>query len=126
MHCSAKNASHFCMLNTVVNAVRCLLPCLGAWVILFRSPLLPHLVEWLVTKEPMTSSDLEDLLLRRGSFFLYGLYTCLWCQAFWTSAAAAIAYGVFFGDAWKIPLYALTVYPITSFAVWKLKHLEQH
>lgn len=105
---------------TIKLILTCWLPWFGLWIALLRSPLIPHLVEKFWSKEPTTTEDVEMLLLQYGRYNALQLYTCIWCQAFWTSVAAALTLAAADGSLLWAPVYALSYYPLTAFASWKL------
>lgn len=105
---------------TLKEILSCWLPWFGLWIVLFRSPFIPHAVEKLWTKEPTTTEEVELLLLQHGRYNLLQLYTCVWCQAFWTSVAAALTLSLAYGSLLMAPIYALSYYPLTALASWKL------
>ena len=110
-----------------VEVLQALLPAVGIWIVLFCSPLLPHMLENFVTGEPTTKEDLRLWLLQQDSWRLLQLYDCRWCQAFWTAVLASLLHtdlSLFWPlvIAWK----TLTFYPITCFIVWKLSNLENN
>lgn len=98
----------------------CFLPSVGLWIAVFCAPSIPHAMELLITKRPMTSSDVEDFLLEGSHFKLLQLYSCTWCQGFWTSVLAGTAYGLLFGSFLLFPVYILFYYPVTMTLIWTL------
>lgn len=114
------------LLKTIIEFLRHFLPAVGLWIIVFRSPLVNHLLEVLSTKTPMTSDDVDMWLANRGRFKLLTLRNCIWCQAFWTTVVAVLSYCVaslLRGESvsvFALPVQVLTVYPFTCFILWKL------
>ena len=102
----------------------------GVWMVIFRSPLLPDLVERFVTKSPMTHNDVENWLISNCYFGWHRLWTCLLCQSFWVSlavdASVAVAFTLLFHNRALLlwfPLGALVFYPfviLTLHKRWKL------
>lgn len=78
-------------------------------ILLFRSPLIPHLLELAVTKEPMTHDDVAEFLLPRSKF-LFNLWLCAICQTLWCLAPAWLL----LCDSFEI-LVLLSAYPA---ALW--------
>lgn len=112
---------------TATLILSCWLPWFGLWIALFKAPSIPHLVEVLLTKEPMTTDDVEQLLLVNRHYKLLQLYTCAWCQSFWTSVAAGATYLVATGSSlvW-LPVFTLSYYSLNTFCVWKMEQLSKH
>jgi hypothetical protein len=97
----------------------CWLPFLGLWIALLKSPLIPHLLESFVTYTPMTEVDVLNYLSDKNRWTLMSLYSCIWCQAFWISVGAAATYGVATSQFIWIPIFALSYYPLSAWAVLK-------
>jgi hypothetical protein len=99
---------------------------LGAWIAVSRSPLVPDLLEIWVTKTPMLHADVDDWLTNRGNFKLLKVWTCVYCQAFWTSCFHSITCGtalaILWGPAWifTTPLLILSFYPWYLSSIQKL------
>jgi hypothetical protein len=98
----------------------------GVWVALFRSPLVPDLMEWKVTHDPMTHKDVETWLTNQAKFGWLRLWTCIHCQSFWVSfffaLSAAIMLACFLHPVYLLvfPLGALPIYPFSLFTLAKL------
>lgn len=103
----------------------CWLASCGLWIALFKSPAIPHLAEFF-TKQPTSSDDVEFLLLSHKRYGLLTLYTCIWCQAFWTSALAALCYSIIAGPMLALPIFALALYPFTALLAWTLEKISGH
>ena len=100
------------MIDWAATAVPVSFSAFGLWLVLFASPLLPHLAE--VIKGDLSfswdSEELEARMLMRmasseGFFsrvlhaFLHKIYTCRYCQAFHCSWLSILAWWAFFGVA---------------------------
>lgn len=107
------------------NLLSCWLPWLGLWVAIFKAPTIPHLFE-LFTKIPTTTDDVEMWLLQQGRYRWLQLYTCVWCQAFWVSAAAGVTLALVRKDLVWAVVYALSYYPLTAYCAWKLDRISEH
>ena len=102
------------------------LPWVGLWTVLFCTPLIPHLLELLVTHEPMSTEDVETFLVSHNAMSLLTLYLCTWCQGFWVSVGAGVTYGLLFSYPPVIPIHILEIYPLTMMLLWTLKRLPNH
>jgi hypothetical protein len=102
---------------------------LGLWLAISRSPLIPDLMEWFVTKEPMTHKDVDNWLIDSGRMNLFRLWTCPHCQSFWASVAHGGACSGILSVEFSNPLYILAspililaFYPLYFFTIttlWK-------
>lgn len=101
---------------------------LGVWIAVSRSPLVADLLELWVTGAPMTREDVDTWLINQGKFKLLKLWTCVYCQAFWTSClhgtTCGTALGILWAPAWICitPLLILSSYPwyLSSMTrIWK-------
>jgi hypothetical protein len=99
----------------------CLAAANGAWIVIFKSPLVKHLLSLSCDEELITSVDVENFFLTRDLWFLHNLWVCATCQAVWTSAFATIMLFLFtsVGLLW-MPVVLLATLP---FAKWTQKHL---
>ena len=93
----------------------------GFWIVMFRSPLVRHLVSHYTGEELYTQTDLENFLLGRDLWFAHNLWTCPTCQAVWTTATAILVFLVT-SPIWILasPLIFLATLP---FVKWTQKHL---
>lgn len=73
-------------------------------IIIFQSPLVGHFLEVCFTRTPMTSEDVRQWLMGR-SMLLYRLWTCVYCQTFWTTLIATVL-------LWRSPFQGLAAYAI--------------
>lgn len=95
---------------------------IGLWIVIRKTPLILHLWERLVHKEPAILPDFEDWLAVRSQF-LHTLWLCKWCQGFWLSCllvGLAVFHGLLAG--WTTPLWIPAVYPLVMVPVtcfWK-------
>jgi len=97
---------------------------LGLWLAISRSPLIPDLMEWFVTKEPMTHADVETWLITHGRMNLFRLWTCPHCQSFWTSVLnGGAATGLIFAESGNPahialgPVLVLAFYPFYFYLI---------
>lgn len=80
---------------TLDNLIACLLWSqlfCGLWFIVFKSPLVVHLLDRCIAGEFTTPNDVSNYLLVNRRWFLHGLWTCPACQAVWTSGFTAVAF----------------------------------
>lgn len=113
--------------NYFLAAALSILPSVGLWIAVRCSPLIPHLMELLVTRRPMTEEDVENHLMAAGRWKLLNLYLCVWCQAMWTAVLSSLMYCYLVDGSplgyLNAPLTALMFYPITTVALWKIRQL---
>ncbi len=98
---------------------------LGLWIAISRSPLVPDLLECWVTKEPMTRNDVDDWLLNQGKFKLLKLWTCVYCQAFWTSCLHGLTCGAVLATLWAPAWIFIAPLLILSFYPWYLSAMTR-
>lgn len=98
----------------------CLLAANGVWIVVFKSPLVKHLLSYFNKEELFTNADVENYFAVRGMWFAHNLWVCATCQAVWTSGLAAVAYAAVDGCALMLPAYFLVLLPLVK---WTQKHL---
>lgn len=103
-------------------AAAAILTSVGLWAFIFCTPLIPSLLSWMIPNI-YTRYDVESMLAEQQRWWLLKLYTCVWCQAWWTSCLAAVLHGVTFGPLYNTPIYALSFSPVIYLITWKLHHL---
>ena len=98
----------------------CLSAANGVWIVVFKSPLVKHLLS-LRVDELYTSKDVENFFLARDMWFLHNLWVCATCQAVWTAALAAlmVTIGAALSIVW-LPFVFLVTLPFTK---WTQNHL---
>ena len=66
---------------------------LGLWVVLFRSPFLPHLTGKFLGVGMLKEEEFEQLLLVKGHYKLLQLWHCSFCQSVWQGLLGAVMLG---------------------------------
>lgn len=93
----------------------------GLWIIIFKSPLVAHVLSRYIEEELETTRDVENYLMAQRLWFAHNLWVCAVCQAVWTSAAATIIFVVLVPSwFWGAPLTFLATLPVIK---WTQKHL---
>ena len=98
----------------------CLLAANGFWIVIFKSPLVKHLLSYFGKEELFTNADVEYYFAGRGMWFAHNLWVCATCQAVWTYGLAAVTYVYVDGRAVMLPAYFLVLLPLVK---WTQKHL---
>jgi uncharacterized membrane protein len=98
----------------------CLLAANGVWIVVFKSPLVKHLLSYISKDELFTNADVENYFTIRGMWFAQNLWVCSTCQSVWSAGLASVFYAAFRGDALLLPVYFLVLLPLVK---WSQKHL---